>query len=556
MNITVILCFAALLSFVFRLFKQPAILAYILTGIILGPMGLFQLDDHITLSTLGQFGITFLLFMLGLELKIRDLASTGKAFVITGVLQMWFSFVLGFFLALFLGIDKTASILVGLGLAYSSTIIAVKLLSDKKELTSLHGKLSIGILLVQDFFAIMALIFLSGMANITAGNIFSYIGLLVLKIVLLFSAVFYLSEHVFPKVTKVIARSPESLFLFSLAWVFAFTAIVTYLGFSIEIGGFLAGLALANAHENFQIIARMKALRDFFITIFFVTLGLQMKLNDMTVVLWPALILSLFVLFVQPLLVMVLVSILGYRKRTAFMVGLSIGQISEFSLILLFLGKNLNLISDRNVTLMVMVAIITFTISTYLIQNGNKIYRKLSPYLEFLHTRWIGQDSHPAAIDEFSDLKDHIVLVGADRVGLSLLSSVKRAKEKLLVIDFNPDIVEKIRGMGILAFFGDIADPEIQERAKFNKARLVVSTVPDPEVNMLLMEGLHHVNRQAKFIVTAFDREDAKELYEAGADYVVMPHLAGGRHLAKILKEEEDSKVIEGYREKDMEYLG
>ena len=266
-DITIILCLAAFLSLVFRIFKQPAVLAYILTGIILGAIGGFHFDEHVTLSALGQFGITFLLFMLGIELRVKDLASIGKAFIVTGVLQMWFSFVIGFFLALALGVEMQAAIFIGLGLAFSSTIIAVKLLSDKKELTSLQGKLATGILLVQDFFAILALIFLPGISGITSANFFSGIGILLIKIVLLFLLIYYLSENIFPKLIQVIARSTESLFLFSLAWVFAFTALTTSLGFSVEIGGFLAGLALANAHENFQIIAKMKALRDFFITI-------------------------------------------------------------------------------------------------------------------------------------------------------------------------------------------------------------------------------------------------------------------------------------------------
>ena len=266
-DITVVIALAAFLSIVFRFFKQPAILAYILTGILLGPLGLFHIQNSGSLQTLGDLGITLLLFMLGLELKLRELRSIGKTAIILGVLQIWFTFIAGFFLSLFLQFPISECLFIGIAIAFSSTVIIVKVFSEKKDLNSLHGKLAVGVLLVQDFAAVFLLIFLSGSTIIASPELFiQYLLLLLIKVVVVFGIIILLSIKVFPSVTRLIARSPESLFLFSLAWVFLLTAIVPspLVGFSSEIGGFLAGLALSNTNENFQIIGKMKALRDFF----------------------------------------------------------------------------------------------------------------------------------------------------------------------------------------------------------------------------------------------------------------------------------------------------
>ncbi len=556
-EITVVISLAAVLSIIFRLLRQPAVLAYILTGILLGPLGLFKLGNGDALHTLGQLGITLLLFMLGLELKLNDLRSLGKAVLLAGTLQMWFTFFAGFFLSLALGLPRMSALYVALAIAFSSTIIIVKLLSDKKDLTSLHGKLAIGILLVQDLVAILVIVFLPSVQYLSGASFFSHLAILIVKVVFLFAVITYLSHKVFPRIVHLLARSPESLFLFSLAWVFILTAIVTspIIGFSIEIGGFLAGLALANAHENFQIMAKMKALRDFFITIFFVMLGLQMSFHNLGAVILPALVLSIFVLVIKPLIVMFLVSFMGYQKRTSFLVGLSMGQISEFSLIILFLGQSLGLLPGNVVTLTVSIGIISFTISTYVMQNNSVLYRDLHKYLGFLEGRGVKSPEAESLDQTLKNLKNHVVIIGGHQMGQSILEALN-GDEQVLVVDFDPDQVTKLHEKGILSFFGDIADAEIQERAGIERAKLVISTVPDIEDNILLIEGVSHMNKRAKIVVMALDPEDAKLLYKAGADYVVMPHLAGGRHLAKILRDEDHSAAFAAFKKKDLSALG
>lgn len=554
-EISAIIILASLLNITFRYLRQPPILAYIVTGVLLGPMGFFHLQHQDSLKTLSQLGITFLLFMLGLELKLKELRSIGRTAVVAGTVQMGLTFLLGFVLSLLLGFSSTVSIYIAIALSFSSTIIIVKLLSDKKDINSLHGKLALGILLMQDFFAVMTIIFLTSISD-GSSKLILQIFLVFLKSIVLFGWIIVLSKYLFPKVLHSIARSSESLFLFSLAWVFALTAVVTspFIGFSIEIGGFLAGLALAESVENYQIVARMKALRDFFITIFFVMLGLEMKFSNISSLILPALIFSFFVIIFKPAIVMLINGVMGFRKRTSFFVGISLAQISEFSLIILFIGNQKGVIPIEVVTLLLIVAMITFVGSTYLIQGSNKIYRYFSHYLSILELRQ-GKHSDFVAENDLKLLENHVIIVGGHQMGQSVLHALKNTEERILVVDFDPDIVKRLQDKKHNVIFGDISDPEIQERVGFEKAKLVISTVPDLEDNLLLIEGLLHKNKKATIVVMAYEAEDAKSLYKAGADYVVLPHLAGGHHLAKILISDNHLEIIEKFKAKDMEYL-
>ena len=559
-EITVIITVAAALTILFRLIKQPPILAYILTGIILGALGILHVESNSDLTILGQVGVTLLLFLLGLELRIRELRSIGRTAIIAGSLQVGVTFILGSLLAYLLGLSLSSALYIGLAVSFSSTIIIVKLLSDKKDLNSMHGKLAIGILLIQDFFAVMTIIFLTGIATDQGGSLMDLlpqVGFVLLKIAALVGVIVVLSKYVFPKILPLISKSTESLFLFSLGWVFLFTAIVTsgYIGFSLEIGGFLAGLALANSNEAFQIVARMKALRDFFITIFFVMLGLEMSFDNISAVILPAIVITLFVLFVKPLIVMGATGILGYRKRTSFLTGLSLAQVSEFSLIILFLGQSTGRIPGEVVTIGVVVALITFVSSTYYITSQNKLYENFKKFLDVFERKNV----HAGAvnsIDEFEKLSGHVVVVGGHQMGQSIIHALENSGYEVAVVDFDPDVVTQLKEKEIPAMFGDIADPEIQERVGIDKAKLVVSTVSDPEDNLLLLRGVQHINKKAKIIVVAFETDDAKMFYKEGADYVVLPHLAGGRHLAKILVDEKHLELIENYKSRDLSALG
>ena len=548
-ELTLIIVLAAGLSIFFRFLRQPPILAYILAGVILGPLGIIHLQGKEVITSLAEIGITLLLFMLGLELRFSELKSVGKVSIITGLAQILFTSVVGYSLSIFLGFSPIVSLYVSIALTFSSTIIIVKLLSDKKDLQSLYGKISVGFLLVQDFVAIVALIFLSGF---TGGGPLSFLEFftIILKAVVLFGWVILLSWHFLPYLINKISHSPETLFLFSIAWAFGLSALVTspLIGFSIEIGGFLAGLALANSLENYQIISRVRPLRDFFITIFFVTLGTRLLISDFSEILIPGVILSAFVLIGNPIIVMIIMGALGYRKRTGFMAGLTVAQISEVSLILMIMGNRIGHVSDQAVSLVTFVGAITFVISTYMILNNNYLYKLLSPFLDIFERSNVREKRIPS-----EKIKDHVVLIGVRRMGESILEALKKdEKTKIVAVDFNPDIVETLKEDGVISFYGDIADEEIQELAQIDKAKLVISTVSDLEDNLLLLKSIKNLKKKPKVVLLALEKHEARELYKEGADYVVIPHIAGGHHLAKILVEENHMELIEKYKEKDM----
>lgn len=554
-EITVIICIAAFLAVIFRFFKQPAILAYILTGILIGPFGQIQLGHLDQLKNLAQLGITLLLFMMGLEFRLRDLRSIGFTAGIIGAGQIVITWICGYFIAIALGFNPTSAIYVGIALTFSSTIVIVKLLSDKKNLQSLYGKISVGLLLAQDITAVFILMFLSKASSGEVGAFLPLpLALVLVKGILIFGSILYLGKVFFPKIVHIIARSEETLFLFSLAWVLGLAGLVAspLVGFPIEIGGFLAGLALANSLENLQIAARIKTLRDFFITIFFVMIGMEMTFGNFSAVIVPALVLSLFVIFVKPFIVMCLMGVLGYRKRTSFLTGIVTSQISEFSLIILFLGATLGHITPDVLSVITVVSVVTFVVSTYLIVYDNKIYLTYGHHFAFFE-RKIRREGHIETQDELGEHKNHVVLVGSNRMGESILEALRDEGEDVVVVDFDPDVVDRLRKKKIVSLFGDIADIEIQERAQLLGAKLVISTVPDVDDNLILLRNLSG-KRNIKVVVMAKEIEDARVLYENGADYVMLPYLAGGRHLAKIIKDDTLDK-LEIFKKKDAEYL-
>jgi len=540
-EITIVILLAALITIIFRFFKQPPILAYILTGIIIGPFGHIQLQNQDGLHALAQIGITLLLFTLGLELKLKDLRSIGGAAIGIGISQILLTGLAGYSLGTVLGFSSLSSLYIAIALTFSSTIIIVKLLSDRRDLNSLYGKISVGILIVQDLVAVFILMFLS-VFNSQAQSAISpeAVGNVVMKAVILFAVILYLSSAIFPRLVEMIARSQETLFLFSLAWVFGLSAFVSssFIGFPIEIGGFLAGLALANSSENFQIVARVRSLRDFFITIFFVVLGMEMQFSSVSSLLIPLIAILGFIIILKPLIIIAVMGLWGYRKRTSFLTGIGMAQISEFSLIILFLGSSIGHIGRETVSVLTLAGIITFVSSTYMILGSNTIYRVFSPLLGFIEKKDTREKKQDSSDEVLSKLNNHVVLVGVNRMGKSVLEALAEEKEKMVAVDFDPDVVRELNQKGVLSVFGDIADMDIQERVGLKKAKLIISTVPDVEDNLILLQSLNHSKDGKKVIVIAQDAKEAKELYKAGAHYVVLPHLAGGRHLAKIIKDD------------------
>lgn len=525
---------AVTIGIVVRFFRQPLILAYVLTGIIISLLGLSKFGAEETLPLFANLGVAFLLFLVGLELRLADFKSIGKTAILTGLGQLFFTFVIGFAIVKILNFSLIEAIYISIALTFSSTIIVVKLLSEKKDINSLYGKITIGILLLQDLAAIIALIFLSGFDPVTKALPGAVVLLtLIVKGATLFAGAYFLNRLLLPSLFRYVAQSPELLFITAVSWCFILASIAKVIGFSLEIGAFLAGLAIASSPFQPQISAKIRPLRDFFIVIFFIVLGTNIALESIGILILPALLLSLFVLIGNPLIVMVIMGMLGHRKRTAFLTSVTLAQISEFSLIMVAMGERVGHIGSPIVTMVAIIGVITITGSSYLIIFANSIYKYLSGYLDLFEKRHLKSEKTAGSL-----YQNHIIMVGCEQMGrdiLSILVDKYLKKDQLVIVDFNPAIVNSLTAEGYNSVYGDISDHELLEDLNVTDAKLIISTVFDFEDNLTFIRYLKDRNYDGPIIVTAYWAADAIKLYEGGASYVVVPELVGGKHLARMI---------------------
>jgi len=525
-DLVLVIIFATILATLFWKLKQPPILAYIITGILTGPHVFNLVTDSSMISVLSQLGIAFLLFMVGLELNFRKMKSVGFASLTAGIGQTIFIGLLGYFICLFLGFSVIHALYIAIALTNSSTIVIVKLLSEKNDLDSLYGRLAIGILLVQDFIAMLILIFISTIEFGTFG--FGSIFETIIKGAVLFSAFIICSRYLLPVFFNSIVRSQELLFLSSISWCFIFSYFSFFLGFSIEIGAFLAGISLAPLPFYLEISGKVRYLRDFFIVLFFVLLGMQMAFSTQLLV--PILILASVVLIGNPLIVMILLSLLGYRKRTSFFASLATAQISEFSLILIALGISLGHVIPAVASLVTSVCVVTIIISTYMITFNEQFYRMFSPLLSLFERKQVKEE-----VKIKKGLKNHIIIFGYHRIGHTITHALEKLSKNILVIDYDPELTKKLKQNGVPHVHGDATDSEVLEKINFKDSKIIISTIPNIEENLFLIREAKLFN--IPVIVTAGQISEAKELYLAGADYVILPHLLGGERAATVLKD-------------------
>lgn len=535
LQLAVVLVLATILGIILRSFKQPLVLAYIFTGIIISVFGLFKQIDKSILDLLSNLGIAFLLFLVGIELDTRDLKYVGRVAVFMGLGQIVFTALIGFVIISTLGFSTINAIYMAFALTFSSTVIIIKLLSEKHDLQSLYGKIAVGYLLVQDFVAILALMVLSGFGQGQAPSVYSMI-LIFVKGAFLVGFAYIMAKTALKHLFRLASYSTELLFVSAIAWAFLLSAIAESIGFSIAIGAFLAGVAIASSAYRIQISARVKPVRDFFIIIFFILLGASLSAGASKVLVSHVVILSLFILIGNPLIVFAIMISMKFRNRTSFLTSVTVAQISEFSLILMSVGRMLGHVSGEAVSLVAAVGIITITISSYFILYGDKIYRKLDKYLAKLFP----QKAHDPYVANKEVLKDHIILVGAEQMGWDILEFLKKKVEdsqKIVVVDFNPEIIQTLTASGYTAVFGDISDPEVLDELEFGHAKLLIITDPDVGDNSVLIKFAKEKNYKGPIIAAAYWLHDAVRIYEVGADYVVVPETVGGEHISKILAE-------------------
>lgn len=530
-QIAALLVVAGVFGTIAKVLRQPLIIGYLFAGIMLGYLGIVTEPE--VFSGLSKIGVALLLFLLGLEMNLSELPGIGRVALITGIGQIVFTSSIGFLIALLLGFSPLSAVYVAIALTFSSTIIMVKLLGEKKDLGSLYGKISVGFLLVQDFVAVVILMFLAGLGR---GSLsISDYGLMAFKALALFLAVWFLSKKALPAFfERVVTGSNELLFIVSISWALGVASFVAGpLGFTLEIGGFLAGIALSNLPEHLQIAGKTKPLRDFFLTIFFLLLGAQLAIDaDFLPVLIPSIIFSLFVLIGNPIIVLTILGFLGYKKRTSFLAGLTVAQISEFSLILMAMGLSLGHVSQRDLSVVVIVGVVTMTLSTYAILGADKIYFKISKYLEIFERR-VTKES---AFTDRKSLKEHVVLVGCDRTGKALASFFTRKNIDFIVVDFNPSVFKRLTADKTPVIFGDINDPEVLEGSMVGKSNTVVSTISNYSDDLALLEYIRTLKPRPTTIFTSRTKAEAIKLYENGATFVVVPDVVAGDYIRHVFE--------------------
>jgi Kef-type K+ transport system membrane component KefB len=541
-----ILAISSVFGFIILKLRLPLIVSYLLTGVTLSFLPIFDTTQSVVLHIFPDIGIAFVLFLIGMELDFREIKTLGKPIIISGLGQVIISTFLGFAIADLLGFKPVESFYIGLGLAISSTVVVIKMLLEKKDTASIYGKLSIGISLVEDLISIIVLMFISisGAALTIGVKDLTPFGILLLKGTILFFTTYLIARFVARYIFASIAKSTELLFFTAIAWCFLFTTYAQFLGFSVEIGAFLAGVALASSPYHFQIQGKIKPLRDFFLALFFIYLGSQVQLGDLKHGWLAIIIFTLCALLLKPFIYLLFLSIFGFRRHTLFQTSLNLSQISEFSLIILLVGVQAGIVSSYTLSIMASVGVLSIVSSVIIISHGRSFYKLISPLIRFFeHENKI----HFLEASPDGVLEDHIVIIGAHNIATPILEYLKEKDIPFIVMDVNPHFVKKLQEEGINAMYGDISDPEVLETLHIQKAKLIISTVSYLQDNEVLLHECRKVKTRAKIVVRGADKEQAKLLKGLGADYVILPEKVAGIYLVNQIKANWPTVEFEGY---------
>jgi Kef-type K+ transport system membrane component KefB len=526
LEIGIILVLAAVVGSLARLLKQPLIVAFIIVGILAGPTGLGLVSSEDEVRLLAKLGIAILLFLVGLKLDIHLIRATGLVALLTGVGQVVFTSLVGFLIVLAFGFDVVAALYIAVALTFSSTIIIVKLLGDKRELDTLHGRIAVGFLIVQDILVVVAMVVIvtigqPGETSAASELLITFAGSIAFLL-----TIALLSRYVIPRVLNWMASSPELTLLFGVAWAVALAAVSAMLGLSMEIGAFVAGVSLASTAYRESLGARMVSLRDILILFFFIELGAMLTFTDAVEQLWPAIVLSLFVLIGNPIIVMVIMGAMGYRSQVSFRAGLVVAQISEFSLILIALGFSLGQVDQSVLSLVTLVGIITITVSTYFILYSDQLYSWLKPGLRIF-------ERSPASVVE-EERQAHpydAIVVGAGRMGSEIVKGLVERKAVLLVIDIDPQALRRVRKLGVETLYGDVSDPEFSSHLPLNETQTVICAVPESTTNLVLLDTVRSSGFTGKLCLTALDDRTADVLKDNENVSVIRPLQMAANHV-------------------------
>ncbi|MGF1554276.1 MAG: cation:proton antiporter [Paracoccaceae bacterium] len=539
-EIAALLPLAAAVGLVGLTARQPLIVSFIATGILAGPAALDLARSTAPIDLFAELGIAVLLFLVGLKLDLGMIRSVGPVALVTGLGQVAFTTAFGFLIALALGLDATTALYVAVALTFSSTIIIVKLLSDKREIDALHGRIALGFLIVQDLVVVLAMLVLSAIgagAGAGAGDGGGALATIGAGLAMVAGVAVFARLLASPLVER-LARAPELLVSFAIGWAALLAALGHALGFGKELGGLLAGVSLASTPYREAIAARLASLRDFLLLFFFVALGASLDLSTLGEGVGAAVVLSLFVLVGNPLIVLAIMGAMGYAKRTGFLAGLTVAQISEFSLIFMGLGVALGHVDEGALGLVTLVGLVTIAASTYMITWSHQLYAVCEPVLGVFERRGAHVEDRVGAASEAPD----VVVFGLGRYGLAIALALRAAGRRVMGVDFSPVAVRHARAAGLDAVFGDATDPEFVAHLPLAHAGWAISAVPEHDTGVAhddprrsLIAALAACGFAGRVAVAAHTEAAAGALGTAGADLVLRPYRDAAERAAALV---------------------
>ena len=561
-EVAALLVLAAGVGFVGHLLRQPLIVSFIAVGIIAGPSALDIARSSDKISALSELGIAVLLFLVGLKLDVKLIRSLGAVSVSTGLGQVVFTAGFGFVLCLMLGFDAVTSLYVAVALTFSSTIIIVKLLSDKREVDSLHGQIALGFLIVQDIVVIVAMIVLSAIGiGAQAEASWRSVGSVFVAGGVMLAGVMLFIRYLATPLTETLARRPELLLLSAVALAGSLAAMGEHLGFGKELGGLLAGVALASTPYREALAARLAPLRDFLLLFFFIALGAKLDLTHVGASTLASVVLSLFVLIGNPLIVMAIMGAMGYRKRTGFLAGLTVAQISEFSLIFMAMGVSLGHIDTAALGLVTLVGLITIAASTYMITYSHELYAACEPLLWRFERRGAPREAVPS--EASGKGRYDLVIFGLGRYGDAIASRLSNNDLRVLCVDFNPSAVRDWQKRGGEAVYGDVTDPEFIAALPLGGAQWVISAIADhdagvthEDVRLTVIAAVRHSGFTGRIAIRSRRAADRDALLAAGADLVLEPFQDAADRAVELVRSHEHPQrlqPVEADRQKELD---
>ena len=536
-SVALILALAVAGGMIAKLFRQPIIVSYIIVGILAGPTAFNLVQNAEEIILFAKFGIAILLFLVGLKLDFHMIRSTGKVAAIGGLAQVIFTAVVGYVLALLFGFDAITSFYIAVALTFSSTIIIIKLLGDKRQLDRLYGRIAVGILIIQDILVVVAMVVIVTIGTPGANALESLTQTLIGSIVFL-GAVALFTKFALVKILDWIAKSPELTLLFGVSWAIVLAAASSLIGLSMEIGAFVAGVSLASTAYRESLSARMVSLRDVMLLFFFIELGASLTFGDAVGQLLPAIVLSAFVLIGKPLIIFVIMGWMGYRSETTFKTGMALAQISEFSLILIALGYSLGQVDSGVLSLVTLVGLFTITISSYFILYSDQLFARVQPFMAKFE-----RPDKKGVNEEQAEKNFDAIVVGAGRFGSEVISGLVSSGSHVLVVEMDPEALSKAAELGAETLFGDAGDPDFAKLLPIHQTGTIICTAPDRRTNTLLLEGTRALGFEGQLYLTALDNATAEMFAQAKNVETIRPLKMAAAKIVNGLKKESDWKI-------------